>query len=263
MIDKTGKEVVPFLFDEIKYYCWDESSKYLQAHYGGWEGKWGIINFSGEWVVEPIFEGLGYEIYNDDYITFYNEDKWSTPDEIPMGIYSIKEHRVLFEPQFFDVNFIDDETIIVQKYDNKSGKYKAKIIDINGNILLDSQYDSIYLVSDMYEVSIYDTNGKWLHGLIDKNWKEILPCKYNIRVSGFFVDQERIIYKENEKYGILTFNDEVIISPKYTSIQNIRNMFYEVKVGRDERCIDDEGNFGLITLDGNIILPIEYKSKSI
>jgi hypothetical protein len=260
MIDKTGKEVVPFIFDEIKYYRWYESSNYLQAYY---EGKWGIINFSGEWVVEPIFEDLGYEIFNDNYITFYNEDKWGTPDEIPMGIYSIKEHRILFEPQFFDVNFIDDETIIVEKNDDKLGKTKAKIIDINGNVLLDSKYDHIYLKGNMYEVSVFDTNGKWLHGLIDKNGIEILPCKYEIRVSGFFLDQKRIIYKENEKYGILTFNDEVVISPEYTSIQNIRNMFYEVKVGGDERTIDDEGNFGLITLDGSIMLPIEYKSISI
>ncbi|GBU26552.1 hypothetical protein R84B8_00062 [Treponema sp. R8-4-B8] len=270
MIDKTGKEVVPFIFDEIHRYWINESSKYLQAHYGGWEeGKWGLINYSGEWIIEPIFEDLDYEIYNDEYICFYNEDKWSA-EEVPMGIYSIKERRVLFEPQFLDVDFFDEKTIKVEKYDEKLGRNKQIIIDLNGNVLVDSQYASIYekynyekhKKSDMYEVSIIDNNGKHLCGLIDKDGKEILPCKYDMRFDGILFDQKRIIYKENDKYGIITFNDEIIISPKYTSIQNIRNMFYEVKVGGDERLIDDEGKFGLITLDGNTILPIEYKSIS-
>jgi hypothetical protein len=264
MIDKTGKEVVPFIFDEIKYYRW-ESTKYLQARCAE-EGKWGIINFSGEWVVEPIFEDLGYEIYNDDYITFYNEWKWSVPDEIPMGIYSINEQRVLFEPQFFEVDFIDDETIIVEKYDDKLGRNKAIIIDINGNVLLDSQYISIrkiYKNDDMYEVSIFDTNGKWVEGLIDKNGKEILPCKYDIAFDGILFDLKMFIYKENEKYGIRNFNDEIIISPKYTYIYyNVRNKFLIVKVGGKKDYVDD-GKTGLITLDGNTILPIEYKDISV
>ena len=266
MIDKTGKEVVPFIFDEIKYYRW-ESYEYLQAHYGGWgEGKWGIINFSGEWVVEPIFEDLGYEIYNDDYITFYNEDKWNSPDDdILMGIYSIKEQRVLFEPQFLDVCFIDDETIIVEKYDDKLGRIKAIIIDLNGNVLLDAQYTSIYRNfknRDMYEVSIY-ANGKCLKGLIDKNGKEILPCKYGIPFDSILFDLKMYIYKENEKYGIMNFNDEIIISPKYTYIYySVRNKFFKVKVGGKKDYIDD-GNVGLITLEENTILPIEYKDISI
>jgi hypothetical protein len=54
------------------------------VHYGGWkEGKWGIIDYSGEWVVEPMFEDLGYKT-SDDYVAFLNEDKWSDPDEIPI-----------------------------------------------------------------------------------------------------------------------------------------------------------------------------------
>jgi len=262
MIDKTGKEVVPFIFDEIKRYWINESSEYLLAHYGGWyEGKWGIINYSGEWVVEPIFEDLGYEIYNDEYITFYNKDKWSDPDEIPMGIYSIKEHRVLFEPQFFDVSFIDDKTFIVEKYDDKSGRNKQIIIDINGKVLLDSQYADIYERDGMYEVSVLNANGKYLHGLLDKNFKEILPCKYDTPFHGILIDQKRIIYKENEKCGIKNFNDEIIISPEYTCIQCFCDIFYEVQIGGEEKLLN-EGYVGLITLDGNTVLPIEYKRIS-
>ena len=266
MIDKTGREVVPFIFDEIKYYH-HGSDKYLQAHYGGWhEGKWGIINFSGEWVVEPVFEDLGYEIYNDDYITFYNEDKWNSPDDdIPMGIYSIKEQRALFEPQFLDVKFIDNGTFIVEKYDDKSRRNKQIIIDINGKVLVDSQYDSIwknYKKKDMCNVYIVDANGKCLSGLIDKNGKEIIPCKYDMAFDGILFDLEVFIYLENGKFGIRNFNGEIIIPPEYTYISDVMGNYFKVKVGRKKDFID-EGKIGIITLDGKTVIPIEYKDISI
>ena len=263
MIDKTGKEIIPCKFDEIKYFSFSETSNYLQAHYGGWkEGKWGIINYFGEWVVEPIFEDLGYEIFNDDYFTYYNEDKWNDPDDIPMGIYSIKEQRVIFEPQFLDVDFLDDETIKVEVYDNRLKRNIDKIIDYTGEAIFDSQYTYIFEENNMYEVVIRDNSGKCLHGLIDKNGKEILPCKYDISFNGILFDQKKIIFKENDKYGVVTFDDEIIISPKDIFIQNIRNEYYKIKDGGKEYLID-EGKFGLITLNGNTILPNEYESISI
>ena len=263
MIDKTGKEIISCIYDEIKYFTFYGNSKYLQAHYGGWdEGKWGIINYSGEWVVEPMFEDLGYEISEDGLFTFYSEDKWNNPDNIPIGIYSIKEQRVLFEPQFLDVDFHDDGTIQVEIYDDKLKRNIEKIIDRTGEALFDSEYTFISEIDEKYKVCIHDKNGKYLYGLIDKNSNEILPCKYDIPYFGLLLEQERIIFKENEKYGVMTFNKEIIIPPKYTSIQNIRNEFFETKIGGKEGMID-EGRFGLITLNGDTILPTEYESISI
>ena len=252
MIDKTGKEIIPCIYDEIIPY---EKSKYLQAHYGGRkEGKWGIINYAGEWVVEPIFEDLDYEISKDGLFTFYNEDKWN---DAPAGIYSMDEQRVLFEPQFLDVDFIGDGIIKVEVYDDKLKRNIEKIIDRTGKALFNSEYTFISKTGKMYEVCIRDKNGKRLRGgLIDKNGNEILQCKYDMPYNGLLLEQEKIIFKENEKYGVVTFNDEIVIPPEYTSIRNIENEFFEIKVG------GKEGRFGLITLSGETILPIEYKSIS-
>jgi hypothetical protein len=109
----------------------------------------------------------------------------------------------------------------------------------------------------MYEVCIRDKNGKRLRGLIYKNGNEILQCKYDIPYDGLLLEQEKIIFKENDKYGVVTFNDEIVIPPEYTSIRNIKNEFFEIKVG------GKEGRFGLITLNGETILPAEYESISI
>ena len=162
MIDKKGNEIIPCKFDEIKHFNSDscnnreDESSYLMAHFGGWDkGKWGIIDYKGNWVIEPIFEDFGYDIYNDDLIIFYNEDKWATPDDLPMGVYSIKEKRIIFEPQFMDVDFFNDGIIRIEKYDNELGYNIEKLIDLNGNPLFPSDYTSIWPVSDgkYYEVS--------------------------------------------------------------------------------------------------------------
>ena len=46
IIDKTGKEVIPCVFDEIKEF--GDTTDIFVVHSGGWKnGKWGIIDKDG------------------------------------------------------------------------------------------------------------------------------------------------------------------------------------------------------------------------
>ncbi|MDR0682832.1 MAG: WG repeat-containing protein [Dysgonamonadaceae bacterium] len=267
VIDKTGKEVVSCKFDEIKSFSYDGAfdncHQYLKAHYGGWkEGKWGIINYSGEWIVEPIFGDIGYDISNDDCFTFYNEDKWSDPDDVPMGIYSISECKVLFEPQFLDVDFLGDGNYKVEIYNEKLNRKIEQIIDKNGRAIFVSNYTYLFDRKDGYETMIREKDGKQIYGFVDKVGNEILPCKFEISWDGLLIDIQRIIFKKNGKCGLMTFDEKIIIQSQYTSLRNIRNEFLEAKIGGKEGQID-EGRIGLLTLNGINILPIVYKSISI
>jgi len=264
-IDKTGKEVIPCIYDEITNLGFMGALDFVWAHYGGWEkGKWGIINHCGERLVEPMFEDYGYSISDDGLITFHNENKWNDPDDqVPMGIYSIKEKKVLFEPQFLDVDFFSDGTIMVEVYDEKLGINIQKLIDVSGKPLFESQYISIhknFRNKNVYDVSIPDNTGKWLSGVVDKNGNEILPCKYKTRFDGFIFDLNLIIFEENEKYGIVTFDDKVLVPPQYTSIERTNNISTNVifNVGSGGSKDSCEGKRGLITLDGSVIIPTEY-----
>jgi hypothetical protein len=260
-IDKTGKEVIPCRYDEIKYFY--ENSKYLQAHIGGWEnGKWGIIDYNGNWIVEPIFEDLDYDISTDGCFAFYNEDKWSAPDEIPMGIYSIAEQRVIFEPQFLDVDFLDDGFFRVEKYDEKLNRNIQMVIDKTGKPLFDSVYTDLFNRNNYYETVIRDKNGNQLYGIIDKAGNELLSCKYNATWNGLLFPQKLIVFKQDEKCGVMSFDGNIIIEPNYTSLMYCAEGFFEAKIGGKEGHID-EGKVGLLDMAGNIVLPITYKSVSI
>jgi len=230
------------------------------AHYGGWKiGKWGIIDYKGNWVVEPVFEDLGYDIYDDDLIIFYIEDKWSAPDEVPEGIYSIKQKKVIFEPQFMGIDFYDDGSIKVEKYDEKLERNVVNIIDLSGKPKFNQWYDSIWPRRDgkYYEVSIIDKDGEKLQGIIDKTGKNIIPCENNYGYPGIMLSSKRVRYLENGKFGVKNLSGNIIMLARYSEITVFHDKYYQIKIG-GEANKNDEGLFGLMTLDGKLIIPVEY-----
>ena len=127
-INKAGETVIPFIFDEIKS-MWvdnDQPAVYM-AHYGGWEnGHWGVIDDKGKWLADPIFEDIDYEFTNGMF-AFFSEDKWSDP---PMGVYDTKQRKVIFEPQFEEIEILDDGYFNVKVLDEQLGHSIEKIIDV-------------------------------------------------------------------------------------------------------------------------------------
>ena len=253
-IDKTGKEVIPCMFDEIKNF-WDTTEVFM-AHYGGWKiGKWGVISRTGEWLVEPIFEDLGYE-YKDGLFAFYQEDKWSDPDNVLVGVYDLKQHKVILKPQFFDVDFIEDGYLKVEVYEKKLKRRIEKIIDFQGKEVFPSIYSSIYGWRELYEVVIRDKNGS-KRGLVDKKGAVILPCKYDVAWNGISYAKRRLIIQQNGKQAVINFEDNVIIPAKYYEIHGLDNTLLTVRDGEKDNYKE-----GLITHNGTVVVPAEYKRIS-
>ncbi len=252
-IDKTGKEVIPCIFDEIKAF-WDVTEVYM-AHFGGWDnGKWGVIDKNGNWVVDPIFEDIGYE-YTDGLFAFYAEDKWG--DDVPMGIYDIRQKKVLFEPQFLDVSFMEDGNIKVEVHDDTLNRNIEKIINRNGEELFPSVYSSIYTWSEpYYEVVIRDENGA-RRGLIDKKGNVILPCKYDLSWNGIHYDKRIMVFECDKKYGIIDFDDNIIVPAIYHEIHGGNAPLLTVREG-------DNGDYleGLIKHDGTKVIKPKYSRIS-
>ena len=250
-IDRSGNEVIPFIFDEIKHF-WDTTEVFM-AHVGGWkDGKWGVINRKGQWVADPVFEDFGYD-YMDGLITFYAADKWSGEDT-PLGIYDLKAKKVLFDPQFLDVSFHEDGIIEVEKFDEGLGREVVRLIDRKGKELFPSVYSSIYTWQDPYEVVIRDKNGS-RHGLIDKAGNIILPCKYPVVWNGLYPKEKRIVFEENGKQGLMDFDDNIIIPATYHKIYGMGDPLLTVCVGEK-----DDYLVGLLDHSGKSVFPAEYSS---
>lgn len=121
-----------------------------------------------------------------------------------MGIYDLKLKEVLFDPQIIDINFLDDGDISIEIFDEELGRKIEKIIDHNGKDRFKSVYSSINTWIEPYEVVVRDDNG-YRHGLIDKNEKVLLPCKYDVAWNGILHSQRRMIFKENGKQGVVDY----------------------------------------------------------
>jgi len=133
-INKAGDEVIPCKFDRIENFIYtgieDRESSYLKAHFGGWEnGNWGIIDYSGNWIVEPIFHYMDYYIYNDDLIVFRNPYSIDPESQGPhdlvelYGIYSIKQKRILYKPEYTDIRFNKDSILFEKSEETITVKY--------------------------------------------------------------------------------------------------------------------------------------------
>ncbi len=246
-IDKAGNTVIPFIFDEIKTFDVDDV---FIAHYGGWdEGRWGIIDVHGNWLADPVFEDIDYD-YRDGLFAFYDKNKWS--DDALLGIYDIKQKKVIFEPQFYDVSFEDDGWIKVEVFDKELGRTIEKLIDINGNEKFHSIYSSITAYEKPYEVTIRDDD-KNLYGLIDEYGNTILPCECGVVWNRLYYKERRIVFAEDDKCGIKDFDGNIIIPPKYYEIYGVGNALLTVSIGEE-----DNRKEGLITQDGRVVLPTEY-----
>jgi hypothetical protein len=178
------------------------------------------------------------------------------------GVYSIAENRVLFEPQFLDIDFLDDGTYKVGLFDEKLNRNIKQLIDKTGSPVFKSTFTSLYGGDDFYRTMIRESDGKHIYGLIDKLGNEILPCKYEIAWNGLLSSTKRIIFKKDEKLGLMTFDEKIIIEPLYTALYNENDEFFHAKIGGKENLID-EGREGLLTHDGGVVLPIIYERVSV
>ena len=245
-IDKEGNEVIPFIFDEIHlFYNVDDV---FFAHYGGWEtGHWGVIDNKGNWLAEPIFEDIAYE-FCDGMFAFYKEDRWSD-DEVPLGIYDIKQQKVIFEPQFLDVSFMENGWISVEVFDESLGHKIEKIIDRQGNEKFKSIYTLIFPRIKYYEVMICDENGD-KKGVIDENGNVILPCEYDFDWGEVNIEKKLLVFNSGESQGVKDFEGNIRIPPIYNSIYGLRNLLLTVRIREENHCTT-----GLVSNEGCVIIP--------
>lgn len=252
-IDKDGNEVIPFIYDEIKH-MWDNDNSVFMAHYGGWEnGHWGVIDRNGNWLAEPVFEDIDYD-YHDGKFAFYASDKWESED-VPMGIYDTVTHKVIVEPKYTEISFMDDGYICVEAYDEQLQRKVTKIINYEGAEKFHSEYTDIYVFSfdNVWEVCI-EQDGVRKHGLIDCDGNIVLPCIYETSFDRTAINSKRILIKENKKAVLLNFDGNVIIPGKYDEISGLNEPLYIVSIQDDNDC----KHYGLITPDGIEVLSVEY-----
>ena len=246
-IDKTGNVVVPLEYEDARQF--DDDRVVVKKN-----GKWGCINNLGE-VVLPI-------ICDYTFLTADGRVKIGLGGKY--GLFDFNENSFVVPIEFEDV-YIRTECspssweIIGVKLNGKYG-----FIDMEGNTIIDFQYDSIQSF-DPDGIAIVAKNGKY--GVINVYGEEILPFDY-LDLAYFSAEN---IFAENSygKWGILDENFILKVPYEYDDTSSLIKVCANIKKGLADyeilfRWVDykiavkKDGKCGIIDINNNVIVPFEY-----
>lgn len=256
------------------------------------EGNYGVIDKNGDIVINPEYtnivipnpEKAVFICYNDENTKVLNQNQEQIYTEYsniqPIRLKNIAsdlmyEKNVLTYEQDGKIGLmnLEGEAIAKPVYESieglpyKEGELLVKqegkygVINNKGNELVKAEYDQIavdnYTTEDAgyknagYIVSNTTENG-YRYGYIDVNGNVILTPEYN-EISRIVDIKDNtnvyLITAQNGQYGMFK-NNEQVIKNEYQSIA------YNSENGT--LTLEKTKRFGVATIDGNIIIPIEF-----
>ena len=256
------------------------------------EGNYGVINKNGDIVINPEYtnivipnpEKAVFICYNDENTKVLNQNQEQIYTEYsniqPIRLKNIAsdlmyEKNVLTYEQDGKIGLmnLEGEAIAKPIYESieglpyKEGELLVKqegkygVINNKGNELVKAEYDKIavdnYTTEDVgyknagYIVSNTTENG-YRYGYIDVNGNVILTPEYNEISRIVDIKDDANVYlitAQNGQYGMFK-NNEQVIKNEYQSIA------YNSENGT--LTLEKTKRFGVATIDGNIIIPIEF-----
>ena len=256
------------------------------------EENYGVINKNGDIVINPEYtnivipnpEKAVFICYNDENTKVLNQNQEQIYTEYsniqPIRLKNIAsdlmyEKNVLTYEQDGKIGLmnLEGEAIAKPIYESidglpyKEGELLVKqegkygVINNKGNELVKAEYDQIavdnYTTEDVgyknagYIVSNTTENG-YRYGYIDVNGNVILTPEYNEISRIVDIKDDANVYlitAQNGQYGMFK-NNEQVIKNEYQSIA------YNSENGT--LTLEKTKRFGVATIDGNIIIPIEF-----
>ena len=166
---------------------------------------------------------------------------------IAIGIYQL----IKIKNKQYEIEKVTEYNYFVLKQDNLYG-----VINRNGDIIIESQYDDIKIPNPQKAVFVC-YSGENVEILNDK--KEAILTQYQkveaIRLkniaSDLMYEKSVLKYEENGKYGLINFEGKKITKAIYDEIDSLPYKEGELTVKQD-------GKYGVINIKGNKKVNIEY-----
>lgn len=195
-------------------------------------GKTGIMEINGNEIIEPIYENI-LQIKNLENIFKFKKKK-------KHGIINIS-NKVIYEvEQKFKINLILDYYLIHLKNNLKG------IIDKEGNLILDFNYDEINFINNELMKKEDEKKDLKYFELFKNNKRGLLLLSNNLLIPAIYKDIELkkdfiFIIDDDDKEGVLNLKGEIILECKYDfgKHYDYNNQFLEIRNNK---------NFDLINL---------------
>jgi len=188
-VDKTGKEVIPFKYDDAEIFREGLAAVKLN-------GKWGFVDFSGKEVIP--FKYNGADRFSEGLANVSINYKWGYIDKSGKEVIPFKYN--------YAGNF--KEGLAIVRLDDKEG-----LIDKTGKeVIPPVKYNR---VGDITEgLRFVKLNDKW--GFVDNTGKEVIPLKYDEMIA--FMKRGGVVgafVSQSGKWGRIDVNDNWLIPPQF------------------------------------------------
>ena len=251
LIDVEGNEILPCNYDTI--FTVNPEIKLTKKN-----GKYGIIKYDGDIIVDNIYDE--YDDFNKrKYIKYLepypNREYIVLGKQSKYGVFDYNGKEII--PMEYDkICDIDNKTILLQK------NGLCGLADSLGNIVIDIEYDTIFLHHEDSNISLALKNN--LIGIINSSNQLVTNCEYNCEflLDGKIprVDEPCEGYIKLEKY----FADRN--SPKKYGYINCENGVVSIPFEYDDLGNYSEGliwaekdkKYGYIDINNNVVIPFIY-----
>ncbi len=222
------------------------NKNFATAYYAIYENnKWGIIDTKGNTVIEPQYDEMitipdnSKKVFICVYDTNYStgEFKSKAINEKNETLYTeYQKVEIIANNDANNNMWYESNTLKVQK----DGKYG--LIDLNGKNILACEYDEITPLIGTKNILITTKNGS--KGAVDCLGKVIIENNYKTITSLTSKYEDGFIVENAEgKFGVISYNKEIVLEPKYEKIANVYgNNMYVVTENGVSKIVDKEGN---------------------
>lgn len=135
-----------------------------------------------------------------------------------------------------------------------SGKYG--VIKKDGTVIIEPSFDEVQIPNQDKDIFVLKTEDTYK--VVNEKNEEIYNEIADVTaIGGTNIYGEKVYnntvlkYKENNKYGLLSFSGEKITKPLYDEMQSLEDKYGEILVKKDGKC-------GVINVKGIILVGIKY-----
>ena len=210
--------------------------------------KFGLINLEGKKLTKAIYDKIEGLPYKEGELLVQKEGKY--------GVINLKGNQ-LIKPQYDQINvdgYSNDENgyknagyIVGNKTEEG---YRYGYIDINGKMLLETEYNETQRITDVKENDIYliaAKNGQY--GLF-KNKEQVIGNEYQSIT--YNLTDETLILEKTKKFGVANLDGKIIIPVEYKQIDNTGIYIYATNEDGTEKVYTKEGTE--VQADSNIAI---------
>lgn len=196
--------------------------------------KYGYINDKSNFVIKPKYD-FAYDFQGNGLAIVQEKNLYGIIDQ---------SGKYVVQPKYDSIEqFSEDRAAVVD-----NGVFK--VIDESGKELTTKPYSFIGRFQEgRASASASDGQGKELYGYLDREGKEAVPLKYEY--VGDYKNGKAVVKFRDNQYALIGLNGQILKTYNYAFVGDLGDGLLAFKQS-------DEGKFGFIDENGNIVIQPKY-----